>query len=115
MGSQKHLTHTCLWLQLDSYPAAEWNAPRLLYRFPSHSFMNSTHPSVAPALGTVLALKAQWKRGYGSEQGRQSYCPRGAYRLAKSVIQEEGRSYLQIVLKHNERSKQHAETEGYLN
>lgn len=70
MGSQKHLTHTCLWLQLDSYPAAEWNAPRLLHRFPSHSFVNSTHTSVAPPLGTVLALKAQWERGYGSEQGR---------------------------------------------
>lgn len=43
-----------------------------------------------------------------------SYCPPGAYCLTKVVVQKEGRSYLQIVLKHNERSKQHAETEGYL-
>lgn len=68
----------------DSYPAAGWNAPRLLYRFPSHPLVNSAHTSVAPPLGTVLALKARWERGYGRcEQGRQSSCLRGAYSLAE--------------------------------
>lgn len=33
---------------------------------------DSAHTSVAPPMGTVLALKARWERGYGSEQGRQS-------------------------------------------